>query len=226
MDGKLILGFLNYLFLGLIFVFGLISLLVRDQRKKLTFLFLALLSAGVLSYLFFAGIALILPGIILIFFYLLLYMFIASQEFFGFGRPSISPDKHLRQDMNEAQDANEEQDMKGAHDAKRGVHGSKGAHDAKKTAQGRKGFSIKLSVVINFILSLAVCAGAGAIFFIYNKDFLSGLQLVESFKSAPTTDIINSIGSNYIPAILVICASLFSSVFWFISILENSRTKN
>ena len=194
MDGKLILGFLNYLFLGLIFVFGLVSLLVRDQRKKLTFLFLALLSTGVLSYLFFAGIAFILPGIILIFFYLLLYMFIASQEFYGFGKPSVLSGKNLRQ--------------------------------GKQAAQESKGFRIKPSLVINFLLSLAVSAGAGVIFFIYNKDFLKGLQLVESFKSAVTGDIINNIGANYIPAILVISLALFSSVFWFISILENRRTKN
>ncbi len=191
MDGKLILGFLNYTFLGLIFVFGLISLLVRDQRRKLTFLFLAFLSAGILSYLFFAGIALILPGIILIFFYLLLFMFIASQEFYGFGKPFISADKNPRQGI-----------------------------------QGRKGFRIKPSLAINFLLSLAVSAGAGVIFFIYNKDFLKGLQLVESFKAAVTGDIINNIGANYIPAILVIITALFSSVFWFISILENRRTKN
>jgi len=191
MDGKLILGFLNYSFLGLIFVFGLISLLVRDQRKKLTFLFLALLSAGVLSYLFFAGIALILPGIILIFFYLLLYMFIASQEFYGFGKPSILSDKLTRQGM-----------------------------------PGRKGFRIKLSLIINFLLSLIISVVAGVIFFIYNKDYLKGLQLVESFKAASTGDIINNIGANYIPAILVISAALFSSVFWFIGILENRRTKN
>lgn len=194
MDGKLILGSLNYLFLGLIIVFGLVSLLVRNQRKKLTFLFLALLSAGVLNYLFFAGIALILPGIILIFFYLLLYMSIASQEFYGFGKPSVLSGKIL--------------------------------HKGKQTVQGRKGFRIEQSLLINFLLSLAVCAGAGAIFFIYNKDFLKGLQLVESFKAAATQDIINNIGANYIPAILIISLALFSSVFWFISILENRRTKN
>jgi hypothetical protein len=189
MDGKLILGSLNYLFLGLIFVFGLISLLARNQRKKLTFLFLAILSTGISSYLFFAGIAFILPGIILIFFFLLLYMLIASQEFYGFGKPSILPDRHSK--------------------------------------QGMHGLGIKQpSLIINFLLSLAVSAGAGVIFFIYNKDFLKGLQLVESFKAAATGDIINNIGANYIPAILVISAALFSSVLWFASILEKRKAKN
>ena len=188
MDGKLILGFLNYLFLALIFIFGLISLLVRDQRKKLTFLFLTLLSSGVLSYLFFAVTSFILPGIILIFFCMLLYMFIASQEFYGFGKPPISADRRLLRSM--------------------------------------KGLEIKPSLIINFLISLAVSAGAGVIFFNYTKGFLKGLLLVKSFKAAAMEDIINNIGANYIPAILIISVALFSSVFWFISILENRRAKN
>jgi hypothetical protein len=191
MDGKLILGFLNYLFFTLIFIFGLISLIVRDQRRKLTFLFLALLSSGILSYLFFAGIAFILPGIILIFFCLLLYMFIASQEFYGFGKPSVLADKNPQQG---------------------------------RTAP--KGFGLKLPVVISFLLSLAVTVGAGTIFFIYTKSFFKDLLLVKSFKVAAMEDIINNMGASYIPAILVLSIALFSSVFWFISILSNRRAKN
>jgi hypothetical protein len=190
MDGKIILGFLNYLFFSLIFIFGLISLLVRDQRRKLTFLFLALLSSAVLSYLFFAGIAFILPGIILIFFCLLLYMFIAGQEFYGFGRPSVSAEKHPRVRLS------------------------------------AKFFGLKPPLVINFLLSLIVSAGAGVIFFIYTKSFFKDLLLVKSFKVAAMEDIINNIGSGYVPVILVISIALFSSVFWFISILENRRAKN
>lgn len=191
MDGKLILGFLNYLFFTLIFIFGLISLLARDQMRKLTFLFLALLSSGILSYLFFAGIAFILPGIILIFFCLLLYMFIASQEFYGFGKPFVPAEKHPQQGR-----------------------------------PSTKGFGLKPPLVINFLLSLTVIAGAGVIFFIYTKSFFKDLLLVKSFKVAAMKDIINNIGSGYIPAILVISIALFSSVFWFISILENRRAKN
>jgi hypothetical protein len=191
MDGKLILGFLNYLFFTLIFIFGLISLIVREQRRKLTFLFLALLSSGVLSYLFFAGIAFILPGIILIFFCLLLYMLIASQEFYGFGRPIVPAEKLLHQGR-----------------------------------LGLKGFGLKLPVVINFLLSLALTAGAGIVFFIYTNSFFKDLLLVKSFKVAAMEDIINNIGANYIPAVLVLSIALFSSVFWFISILGSRRAKN
>jgi hypothetical protein len=191
MDGKLILGFLNYLFFTLIFIFGLISLLARDQRRKLTFLFLTLLSSGILSYLFFAGIAFIMPGIILIFFCLLLYMFIASQEFYGFGKPSAPAEKRPKQGW-----------------------------------LRMKSFGLKLPTVINFLLSLIVSAGAGVIFFIYTRSFFKDLLLVKSFKVAAMEDIINNIGSGYIPVILVISIALFSSVFWFVSILENRRAKN
>jgi hypothetical protein len=191
MDGKLILGFLNYLFFTLIFIFGLISLLVRDQRRKLTFLFLALLSSGVLSYLFFAAIAFILPGIILIFFCLLLYMLIASQEFYGFGKPFVLAEKNSQQGR-----------------------------------PGTKGFGLKPALVINFVLSLVVSVSAGVVFFIYSKDFLMGLPGVRSLKVAAMKDVINNIGANYIPAVLIISIALFSSVFWFISILENRRAKN
>jgi|WetSurMetagenome_2_1015567.scaffolds.fasta_scaffold313206_2 hypothetical protein len=191
MDGKLILGFLNYLFFALIFIFGFISLLVREQKRKLTFLFLALLSSGVLSYLFFAGIAFILPGIILIFFCLLLYMLIASQEFYAFGKPIITVEKQQQKDR-----------------------------------LSLKGLRLKLPVVISFLLSLAVTIGAGIIFFIYTNSFFKDLLLVKSFKVAAMEDIINNIGANYIPAVLVLSIALFSSVFWFISILGSRRAKN
>jgi len=138
--------------------------------------------------LFFAGISFILPGIILIFFCLLLYMYISSQEFYGFGKPSVLADRRLQ--------------------------------------QRRRGFRIKPSLVINFLLSLIVSAGAGAIFFIYTKSFFKDLPLVKSFEAASMKDVINNIGANYIPAILVISLALFFSVFWFISILKNRRIKN
>jgi len=45
MDGKTMLGFLNYLTVGIVFILGIVSLLVADQKKKLTFLFLMFLAA-------------------------------------------------------------------------------------------------------------------------------------------------------------------------------------
>ncbi|MBM3700122.1 MAG: hypothetical protein FJW68_04285 [Actinobacteria bacterium] len=85
MDGKLILGFLNYLTVGIVFLLGLISLLITGQKKKLTFLFLMFISAGMMSFLFFAGFAFIMPSISIVGFCIILNLFIQNQEFFGSG---------------------------------------------------------------------------------------------------------------------------------------------
>jgi hypothetical protein len=87
MDGKLILGFLNYLTVGIVFILGLVSLLIPDQKKKLTFLFLMFISAGLMSFLFFAGLAFILPSISIVAFCIILNLFIQNQEFFSSGNP-------------------------------------------------------------------------------------------------------------------------------------------
>ena len=87
MDGKLVLGFLNYMLLSLMLIFALLALTLRNQRKKITFLFLFFLCSGIISYLFFTGVEFILPIIILLFFCILLSLFVYNQEFFGFGRP-------------------------------------------------------------------------------------------------------------------------------------------
>jgi len=89
MDGKQILGFLNYLTVGIVFILGLVSLLLSDQKKKLTFLFLMFLAAGLMSFLFFAGLAFILPSISIIGFCIILYLFTQNQEFFSSGKPGI-----------------------------------------------------------------------------------------------------------------------------------------
>ncbi len=83
MDGKIILGFLNYLTEGIVFILGLLSLLVFGQKKKLTFLFLMFLAAGLMSFLFFAGFAFVLPSISIMGFCIILNLFIQNQEFFS-----------------------------------------------------------------------------------------------------------------------------------------------
>ncbi|MBM3705281.1 MAG: hypothetical protein FJW66_02025 [Actinobacteria bacterium] len=92
MDGKQILGFLNYFILGLIFVSGLVSLTVIDQKRKLTFLFLMLLSAGLASFLFFAGTAFIIPAAVLLLFCLILFLLVNSQQYYSLGRDMDSDD--------------------------------------------------------------------------------------------------------------------------------------
>lgn len=95
MDGKLILGFLNYLTVGIVFLLGLISLLIAGQKKKLTFLFLMFISAGLMSFLFFAGLAFILPSISIVGFCIILNLFIQNQEFFSSGSStSKNPSGH------------------------------------------------------------------------------------------------------------------------------------
>jgi len=86
MDGKQILGFLNYLMASLIFIMGLVSVLLFDQRKKLTYLFLMFLCTGLLSFLFFAGLAFVFPAIVIVGFCIILFLFIQNQEFFGTGK--------------------------------------------------------------------------------------------------------------------------------------------
>jgi len=86
MDGRLAFSFINYFILALILVFGLLALIVGNQRKKLTYLFLMFLCSGIISYLFFAGMAFIIPGMVLLFFCVLLFLFVFNQEFFGFGK--------------------------------------------------------------------------------------------------------------------------------------------
>lgn len=96
MDGKLILGFLNYFTIGIVFLFGLLSLLLMDQKKKLTFLFLMFLAAGLLSFLFFAGMSFILSAISIIGFYILLLLLVQDQEFFSTGKIKENSDVLLK----------------------------------------------------------------------------------------------------------------------------------
>jgi len=95
MDGKVILGSINYFVLGLILLFGILALSLRKQRKKLTFLFLLFFCSGIISYLFFSGIAFIIPGIIILFFCVLLFLFVFNQEFFTFKKKHGAAEKNI-----------------------------------------------------------------------------------------------------------------------------------
>jgi hypothetical protein len=188
MDGKLVLGFLNYLMLGLIFIFGLISLVVKDQKKKLSFLFFMLFSSGILSYLFFAKISFILPAIILLFFYLAVFLMVGGQEYFGFGKPVIKAGRQIL-----------------------------------KKQEPEK---IKLRVIVNLLISLFLCIGAGVLFYYFNRDFYQGLILVETFKTADMSQIVSNMGINYIPVILLLICGISSAFFYFISILDKRGDVN
>ena len=86
MDARLILGYIYYFILIVIFILGIISVAAEDQRKKMTFLLFLFINAGIFSYLFFSGVAFVIPGIVLLFFSLILNIFVNSQELFNLGK--------------------------------------------------------------------------------------------------------------------------------------------
>jgi hypothetical protein len=83
MNGKLTLEIINYSVLVLIFSFGLISLVLTNQMKKLIFLFLTFLAFGILCFLFLTGETFILIAIIVIFFNILLFLYVQDIEHFS-----------------------------------------------------------------------------------------------------------------------------------------------
>ena len=87
---KIILGFLNYLTVGIVFILGIVSLLIPDQKKKLTFLFLMFLATGLVSFLFFAGLTFVMPSISIVGFCIILNLFVQNQEFFSSGNSGSS----------------------------------------------------------------------------------------------------------------------------------------
>ncbi len=185
MDGRLLLGFINYFILALILVFGILALLVRNQRKKLTYLFLMFLCSGLLSYLFFAGVAFIIPGVVILFFCTLLFLFVFNQEFFGFwGKPVLK----------EIEPA-----------AKR---------------------LINTGLIANLVISIFFCLGLGYLLFLTTGGYYQGIEYVAEFKTAGVADIINDIGSSYIPVVFIIAGMLLISIIWFIGILKNRGSEN
>jgi hypothetical protein len=83
MNGKLTLEIINYSVLVLVFLFGLISLVLTNQMKKLIFLFLTFLAFGILCFLFLTGVTFILIAIIVIFFNILLFLYVQDIEHFS-----------------------------------------------------------------------------------------------------------------------------------------------
>jgi len=83
MNGKLTLEIINYSVLVMVFLFGLISLVLTSQMKKLIFLFLTFLAFGILCFLFLIGATFMLIAIIVIFFNILLFLYIQDIEHFS-----------------------------------------------------------------------------------------------------------------------------------------------
>lgn len=83
MNGKLTLEIINYSVIALVFLFGLISLVLTNQMKKLIFLFLTFLAFGILCFLFLTGATFMLIAIIVIFFNILLFLYVQDIEHFS-----------------------------------------------------------------------------------------------------------------------------------------------
>jgi len=83
MNGKLTLEIINYSVLVMVFLFGLISLVLTNQMKKLIFLFLTFLAFGILCFLFLTGATFMLIAIIVIFFNILLFLYVQDIEHFS-----------------------------------------------------------------------------------------------------------------------------------------------
>ena len=83
MNGKLTLEIINYSVLVLVFLFGLVSLVLTNQMKKLIFLFLTFLAFGILCFLFLTGATFMLIAIIVILFNILLFLYVQDIEHFG-----------------------------------------------------------------------------------------------------------------------------------------------
>ena len=75
--------FFQYFTASLVVVFVFLSLLLKDNKKRLVFLFLAFLFFGTLSLLLFGGTTIILAGMVIIFFYAVLYLYAMQGEFYG-----------------------------------------------------------------------------------------------------------------------------------------------
>jgi len=80
--------------LGLL-VCSLLSLFLADKKKKLLFLFLFFLFVGILSFVYYSGVLFFAVGVIVVFFFILLYLFAFQMELFGeYVGPEV--DKNLK----------------------------------------------------------------------------------------------------------------------------------
>jgi hypothetical protein len=62
---------------------SLLSLFLANKKKKMLFLFLSFIFGGILYFVNYSGILVFIIGIIMIFFFILLYLFVFQLELFG-----------------------------------------------------------------------------------------------------------------------------------------------
>ena len=82
-ESQLTIIIIHYIgFFGLM-VSALLSLFMTNRKNKLLFMFLAFLFVGVLSFAYYSGALFFIVGIIILFFFLSLYLFVFQVRLFG-----------------------------------------------------------------------------------------------------------------------------------------------
>lgn len=200
MDGKQILGFINYLMLSFVFLLGLFAYILKSQRKKITFLFLVFLCTGLLSFLFFAGISFIFPAIIIVTFCFLVLLFVNNQEFYSIRAVdrTFSPGFENIPDFDDNISVSEKD----------------GASLPAKHYQKKITKIIKPGVIIYLVLSILFTLFLGYLFISCTEPFYKDIKLVENFNTALISAVIEEISLNYASLILIIVISLTTFLFW------------
>jgi NADH:ubiquinone oxidoreductase subunit 6 (subunit J) len=90
---QLIIIIINYISTAGLLACGLLSLLLKDKKRKLMFLLLAFLFIGALSFVYYSEILFFITGVIVIFFFLLLYLFVLQMDFFNGGTPGETDER-------------------------------------------------------------------------------------------------------------------------------------
>jgi len=82
---QLIIIIINYVSIAGLLACGVLALLMKDRKRKLLILMLAFLFIGALSFVYYSETLFFVTGLIMIFFFLLLYLFVLQMDFFGRG---------------------------------------------------------------------------------------------------------------------------------------------
>ncbi|MCL4418125.1 MAG: hypothetical protein M1365_15810 [Actinobacteria bacterium] len=77
--------------------------------------------------------------------------------------------------------------------------------------------------ITNLALSILSCAGIGYIFLKYSLNFFKSYKQAGNYTTPRITVIVENIGSNYWPTLLLILSILIVSIIWFINILKNDN---
>ncbi len=80
---QLVIVIIHYTSIVGLVISGLLLLILTNKRKKLLFLFLSFLFAGVLSFVYYSALLFFIVGILMVLFFISLYLFVFQMELFG-----------------------------------------------------------------------------------------------------------------------------------------------